>query len=130
VLRLTFDDINVEPISRARLRFLPRLNGGKILIIGNHDPYFKRLTNPSNSKTYHDAYVEGRGVHNKVIVAGAVEVRTKVAKSSKRTIYAGRLRLQVLKDRSAKALETFVVENVELQSQIITDGWRGPPMSG
>lgn len=68
---------------------------------------------------------EGRGVHHKVIVAGAVEVRTKAAKNSKRTIYAGRLRLQVVKDRSAKALETFVVENVEPQSQIITDGQVG-----
>ena len=58
------------------------------------------------------------------VQAGA-GVRTKVVKSSKRTIYAGRLRLQVVKDRSAKALETFVTESVEPQSHLITDGWIG-----
>jgi hypothetical protein len=68
---------------------------------------------------------EGRGVHHKTIVAGAVEVRTKVTRSSTRTIYAGRLRLQVVKDRSAKSLETFVAESVELHSHIMTDGWIG-----
>lgn len=68
---------------------------------------------------------EGRGVHHKVMVVGAVEVCTKAVKSCKRTIYAGRLRLQVVKDRSAKALETFVAGSVEPQSRIITDGWAG-----
>lgn len=68
---------------------------------------------------------EGRGVHHKAMVAGAVEVRTKALKSGKRTMYAGRLRLQVVKDRSAKALETFVGENAEPHSHIITDGWVG-----
>jgi len=68
---------------------------------------------------------EGRGVHHKAIVVGAVEVRTKVEKGSRRPIYAGRLRLEVVKDRSAKTLETFVTKSVESQSQIITDGWVG-----
>lgn len=68
---------------------------------------------------------EGRGVHHKAIVAGAVEARTKAVKSGKRIIYSGRLRLQVVRDRSEKVLETFVVESVEPKSQIITDGWIG-----
>lgn len=68
---------------------------------------------------------EGNGVHHKAIVVGAVEVRTKAEKSGKRSIYAGRLRLRVVKDRSAKTLETFIVDSVEPHSKIITDGWVG-----
>lgn len=68
---------------------------------------------------------EGRGVHHKAIVAGAVEVRTKTEKGGQRPRYAGRLRLRVVKDRSAKALEAFVVQSVEPHSHIITDGWVG-----
>ena len=37
---------------------LPRMNGEKILIVGNHDPYFKRLTKPDNQKTYREAYTD------------------------------------------------------------------------
>jgi transposase-like protein len=68
---------------------------------------------------------EGRGVHHKVIVAGAVEVRTKTEKGGKRALYAGRLRLRMVRDRSAKALEAFVITSVEPHSHIITDGWVG-----
>jgi transposase-like protein len=68
---------------------------------------------------------EGRGVHHKAIVAGAVEVRTKTEKGGKRALYAGRLRMGMVRDRSAKALEAFVVESVEPHSHIITDGWVG-----
>ena len=68
---------------------------------------------------------EGRGVHHKVYVAGAVEVRQKQGKRGRRAVYAGRLRLQVLKDRGKRSLETFVTDNVEPHSQVTTDGWQG-----
>jgi len=68
---------------------------------------------------------EGRGVHHKAIVIGAVEVRTKAEKDGKRPRYAGRLRLRVVKDRGAKALEAFVTGSVEPHRHIVTDGWIG-----
>ncbi len=68
---------------------------------------------------------EGRGVHHKIYVAGAVEVRQKQDKRGRRAVYAGRLRLQVLNDRGKRSLETFVTENIETHSHVITDGWRG-----
>lgn len=68
---------------------------------------------------------EGRGVHHKMYVAGAVEVRQKQDKRGRRAVYAGRLRLQVLNDRGKRSLETFVTENIETHSHVITDGWRG-----
>jgi transposase-like protein len=68
---------------------------------------------------------EGRGTHHKTIVSGAVEVRTKAAKGGKRPLYAGRLRLRVVKDRGTRALEAFVTGSVEPHSQIVTDGWVG-----
>ncbi len=68
---------------------------------------------------------EGRGVHHKTYVAGAVEVREKRDKRGRRAIYAGRLRLQVLNDRGKRSLEAFVTENIEPHSHITTDGWQG-----
>jgi transposase-like protein len=68
---------------------------------------------------------EGRGVHHKVYVAGAVEVRQKQDKRGRRTVYAGRLRLQVVNDRGKRSLEMFVTDNVEPRSAITTDGWQG-----
>lgn len=35
---------------------LPRLNGEKILIVGNHDPFFKRLTMPLKTKMHREAH--------------------------------------------------------------------------
>lgn len=35
---------------------LPRLHGDKILVVGNHDPYIKRLANHGNTKTYREAH--------------------------------------------------------------------------
>jgi len=57
---------------------------------------------------------EGRGVHHKTIVVGAVEVRTREAdgKKHRRSVYAGRLRLTVVTDRKPKTLTSFVTENV------------------
>lgn len=68
---------------------------------------------------------EGRGIHHKVYVAGAVEVRQKQDKRGRRDAYAGRLRLQVLNDRGKRSLETFVTDNIEPHSHITTDGWQG-----
>src|ERR1035438_216515 len=68
---------------------------------------------------------EGRGIHHKAIVIGAVEVRTKAEKGGKRPMYAGRLRLRVVKDRGAKALEAFVTGNVAPHRPVVTDGWVG-----
>ena len=79
---------------------------------------------------------EGRGVHHKATVVGAVEVRN----SKKGRLYAGRLRLRVvsglptmeellvkpqLSGRSAEILGAFVKENVASGSAVRTDGWRG-----
>ena len=81
---------------------------------------------------------EGRGVHHKTIVIGAVEIRTrkdaeeraakwKDAHSQgiplKKLIYAGRLRLQVVPDRSAASLTSFIKDNVAVGASIRSDGW-------
>ena len=68
---------------------------------------------------------EGRGVHHKMYVVGAVEVRQKQDKHGRRAVYAGRLRLRVLNDRGKRSLEMFVTENIETHSHVITDGWHG-----
>lgn len=80
------------------------------------------------------------GVHNKTIVVGAVEVRLRkdaehrAAKYSqahpnavplKKLVYAGRLRLRVVSERSASALITFVNQNVEKGSTVRTDDAKG-----
>lgn len=68
---------------------------------------------------------EGRGVHSKTYVVGAVEERAKRTKRGRRSIYAGRLRLRALEDRGQALLEKFVAENVVPASRIITDGGHG-----
>ena len=73
---------------------------------------------------------EGRGVHHKVLVAAAVEVRTKAAAVGKAAPrrggrYAGRLRLSVVPNRTAKVLQTFVTQSVNEGSMLITDDWAG-----
>lgn len=82
---------------------------------------------------------EGRGVHHKVTVVGAVEVRTRrdgekrTAKQgdahgsvpAKRNVYGGRLRLQVVPDRGAKSLMAFVKGNIAPGAIIHSDGWNG-----
>src|SRR6202453_1570007 len=72
---------------------------------------------------------EGRGTHHKSIVVGAVEVRSRQdeGKKHRRRVYAGRLRLRVVPDRSADALTGFVKDNVALGSTLRTDGWTGYP---
>jgi transposase-like protein len=76
---------------------------------------------------------EGRGVHHKALVIGAVEVRPRKAKEpelpggrpTKRSIYAGRLRLQVIRDRKAPSCQEFVRDNVTAGARVKTDGWTG-----
>src|SRR5450830_561461 len=72
---------------------------------------------------------EGRGVHHKATVVGAIEVRTRIpvekSKKHKRVVYAGRLRLRLVPGRGAKELTEFVQENVAQGAVVRTDGWRG-----
>jgi len=71
---------------------------------------------------------KGRGVHDKVLVAGAVEVRSRKRKSSlnkRRTgRYAGRVRLTIA-DRTGKSLCGFIKNAVTPGEMIVTDGWEG-----
>ena len=72
---------------------------------------------------------KGRGVHDKVLVASAVEVRqrkpgTKLDKR-KGGRYAGRVRLSVVRDRSAKSLCGFVESAVAPGTTMVTDDWSG-----
>ncbi len=71
---------------------------------------------------------EGRGVHDKTLVACAVEVRkrkpkVKGAVPRRNGRYAGRIRLEVVPDRSAKSLVGFVEAAVEPGAVIVTDAW-------
>ncbi len=83
---------------------------------------------------------EGRGVHHKASVVGAVEVRRRRAgadrtaegrhkhvegKPLKRMTYAGRLRLCLVPGRHANDLTAFVKGNVAKGSVVRTDGWQG-----
>ena len=72
---------------------------------------------------------KGRGVHDMVLVAGAVEVKQRKHGSSlnkRRTgRYAGRVRLAVAPDRSAKSLGGFIERVVTPGATIITDDWSG-----
>lgn len=72
---------------------------------------------------------EGRGVHDQVCVVAAVEVRQREPKEGAKVKrdgrYAGRLRLQIVSNRGAKALVGFVEGAVLPGSMIVTDGWNG-----
>ncbi len=83
---------------------------------------------------------EGRGVHHKTVVVGAVEVRTRkdaedrAAKNAqrhaqgkplKKLVYAGRLRLRVVPDRQPESLIPFVRDSVAGGSKVKTDGCQG-----
>lgn len=59
----------------------------------------------------------GRGTENKSLVAVAVEVV-----NDKKP---GRVRLNVIPDASGQSLKEFVLNNVEIGSIVITDGWSG-----
>ena len=72
---------------------------------------------------------KGRGVHDKLLVAGAVEVRVRKpgTKLDKRKggRCAGRVRLAVVSDRSAESLCGFVEGAVTSSAPVITDDWSG-----
>jgi transposase-like protein len=79
---------------------------------------------------------EGRGVHHKATVVGAVEVRSRRAgedrtgegregKPNKRAVFAGRLRLRLVSGRGAEDLTAFVQETVSKGAIVRTDGWQG-----
>lgn len=58
----------------------------------------------------------GRGAENKVLVAIAVEFDGKKL---------GRCRLSIIPDASGDSLHSFITENIEKGSNLITDGWTG-----
>ena len=73
---------------------------------------------------------EGKGVHadDKTLVMGAVEVRQRPPKKGDKPMrrggrYAGRLRLEIVPDRTAKSLCGFVEQAVEPGAMVITDAW-------
>lgn len=81
---------------------------------------------------------EGKGMHHKVCVVGAVEVRKRKAnlkeklhKGQSKAIprrggrYAGRLRLSVVPDRTAHSLVGFARAAIAPGTKIITDDWSG-----
>ena len=72
---------------------------------------------------------KGRGVHDKVLVASAVEVRQRKPGTSldkrKGGRYAGRVRLAIVPDRSAKSLCGFVECAVVPGTSLVTDDWSG-----
>lgn len=72
---------------------------------------------------------KGRGVHDKTLVVGAVEVRQRVSDSARNKRhdgrYAGRLRLSVIPDRSVQSLCGFVESVVNPGTSIVTDDWSG-----
>ena len=72
---------------------------------------------------------KGRGIHDMVLVAGAVEVlqreRTSSPNKRKTGRYAGRVRLALVPDRSAKSLGGFIESAVAPGATIITDDRSG-----
>jgi hypothetical protein len=81
---------------------------------------------------------EGRGHHHKTLVVGVVEQRKRREQTEgdrflspskalprRGGLYAGRLRLAVIADRSAKSLEKFALESVQPNTHITTDDWSG-----
>lgn len=78
---------------------------------------------------------KGRGVHDQTLVIAAVEVRQRKAKPEREDgkgkprrggRYAGRLRMAVLPDRTAKSVCGFVVDQVDPATEmVVTDAHQG-----
>jgi len=79
---------------------------------------------------------EGKGTHHKTLVIGAVEVRHRVAgdavdvlqnkaKPRRGNKYAGRLRLAIVPNRTAKTLVGWANANIVGRSTVTTDDWAG-----
>jgi hypothetical protein len=71
---------------------------------------------------------KGRGVHDQSLVIAAVEVRQRKPENVKGVPrrggrYAGRLRMQVVPDRSADSLVGFAQAAVEPGAAVVTDAW-------
>ena len=62
---------------------------------------------------------EGHGVHHMTYVVGVVDIRESIDKHGGKNMYAGRIRLQVLDDRTGESLEAFVSKNVAPHSHIL-----------
>lgn len=70
----------------------------------------------------------GRGAAtaiNKALVIGAVEVIEDTDKHGRKREKAGRLRLAVVKHADEKTIGRFMIANVEKETVVRTDGWRG-----
>lgn len=65
----------------------------------------------------------GRGTGNKVLVIVAVELKDTEKPNKKGLSPLGRVRLSVVKDASADSLLPFIKDNIEPNSEVITDGW-------
>lgn len=75
---------------------------------------------------------KGKGVHadEKTLVIGAVEVRQRPPKKGDKPErrggrYAGRLRLEIVPDRTAKSLQGFIEAAIQPGAVVITDAWGG-----
>ena len=78
---------------------------------------------------------KGKGVHDQIAVIGAVEVKQRVTKPEREDgkgkprrggRYAGRLRLAVVPDRTAKSCAGFVESVVDPATEmVVTDAWQG-----
>jgi transposase-like protein len=90
--------------------------------------------NPEDHVEIDESYVggktrgEGRGVHDQSLVIAAVEVRRLKPKIGgvvprRNGRYAGRVRLDVVPDRTTKSLVGFVEAAVEPGTQVVTDAW-------
>lgn len=71
---------------------------------------------------------EGKGVHHQTVCIAAVEVRTRPPKGDAKAPrrggrYAGRLRMSVVPNRTAKALGGFVEASVAPGTMVVTDDW-------
>ena len=81
---------------------------------------------------------EGKGMHHRATVVGAVEVRLRkdaedrAAKHRqdheggvplKKLVYAGRLRLRMVEGRDTNSLISFVTDSIAKGSTVRTDGW-------
>jgi len=65
---------------------------------------------------------------NKAIVVGAVERRYRkegVAAKGGRRFYAGRLRMRIIPDTTAKSLTHFVQDHIDEGTFVLTDAWGG-----
>jgi transposase-like protein len=67
----------------------------------------------------------GRGTGNKVLVAVALELHEFGNEKKQGLRKIGRVRLSIIPDASSESLSSFVIENIEKGSEIITDGWSG-----